>query len=387
MAKVGVLVFVGEGGSSEVERMVAEGQQAATLDTVERVLATGLCDPVIVCTDSLALSEQLRTWPVIVELHREPFHFGRRLRALIEKHRVEFPFYLGGGSAPLFSQAELAQVCQTLLHLERGVISNNFYSADFAAFAPGQAIASVPLPAIDNDLAFLLASQAGLPSLSLPRSASTQMDVDTPIDLAVLVFHPALGPHLRRYLSGLSLNLPQITKVMACLTDQDSEVVFAGRVSSHVWSYLEKEAACRKRVFSEERGMRASGREERAKVVSLLGMYLQSVGPWAFFRSLGSLGHAAVIDTRVIFQHLGLRLSAPDRFNSDLLRVDAIADPYLKEFTAAALEAPIPVLLGGHSVVAGGLLALIEAAWAHCDQPRGAIPPSATAAGADASGA
>jgi hypothetical protein len=51
--------------------------------------------------------------------------------------------------------------------------------------------------------------------------------------------------------------------------------------------------------------------------------------------------------------------SPADRFNSDLRRPNDIADSFLRNFTAAALAAPIPVVLGGHSLVSGGLLALI----------------------------
>ena len=38
-------------------------------------------------------------------------------------------------------------------------------------------------------------------------------------------------------------------------------------------------------------------------------------------------------------------------------------DPVVRDLTAAARAAPIPVVLGGHSLVAGGIWALAEAAW------------------------
>ena len=41
--------------------------------------------------------------------------------------------------------------------------------------------------------------------------------------------------------------------------------------------------------------------------------------------------------------------------------------PFLRDFTRAAVEAPIPVLLGGHSLMSGGLMALNEFAWAERD--------------------
>jgi hypothetical protein len=46
---------------------------------------------------------------------------------------------------------------------------------------------------------------------------------------------------------------------------------------------------------------------------------------------------------------------AEDRFASDLLLPDRIADPWLRDLTTSALEAPIPVLLGGHTLVGPGV--------------------------------
>ena len=36
-------------------------------------------------------------------------------------------------------------------------------------------------------------------------------------------------------------------------------------------------------------------------------------------------------------------------------------EPFLRRFTRGAAEARVPVVLGGHSVVSGGLMALVEA--------------------------
>lgn len=113
--------------------------------------------------------------------------------------------------------------------------------------------------------------------------------------------------------------------------------------------------------------MRASGRDERGEMRSLLGYYYETVGPRRFFETMGNLGQALFIDSRVVFNHLGLRLSAQDRFYSDMRRPELVANAVAREFTEAALAAPIPVVLGGHSMVAGGLWALIDAAWKEHD--------------------
>ena len=47
--------------------------------------------------------------------------------------------------------------------------------------------------------------------------------------------------------------------------------------------------------------------------------------------------------------------SPEDRFAADLLLHERIADPWLRDLTAAAADAPIPVVLGGHTLVGPGL--------------------------------
>lgn len=79
-----------------------------------------------------------------------------------------------------------------------------------------------------------------------------------------------------------------------------------------------------------------------------------------FFHEMGELADAMFLDSRVMMAARGSWPSPADRFYSDLRRPDDIADPFLREFTAAALAALIPVVLGGHSLVSGGLLALID---------------------------
>jgi hypothetical protein len=365
-SKVSLVIMAGSSERSEVERMVSLAREAITLDTVERALAVGVIGPIVIATDSTSLAEKLQGKPVHVELGEpgEEFHFGRQLRKLINQQGIEKVFYIGGGSSALLSGEEMGHIAETLLSTDEFVIANNFYSTDFAAFAPAQAIESIDPPAVDNDLAWRLVEQAGLPCKELPRSAATQLDVDTPTDLMTLKPHPGVGTHTRRYLDSLELDTSHIEQALKFFTDRDAEVLVAGRVSSSTWAYLEQETACRVRLFSEERGMRASGRQARGETVSLLGFYLEEVGLERFFATLAKMSQAAFLDSRVIFAHRRIWPSAPDRFYSDLRQPEKIGDPWVRRFTEAAIQAPIPVVLGGHSLVSGGLYALVEAAWA-----------------------
>jgi len=376
-SRVAMLIMTGSGDGSEVERMVTQARQAITLDTVDKALTVEAIDRIIVSTNSRSLAEELRDKPVYVELDApgEEFHFGHQLLALIDKYEIEKLFYMGGGSGPLLSAEKMGRIAESLLSADRLLIANNFYSTDFAAFTPASILKDADPPAFDNDLGWLLGETLGLPIRELPRTAATQLDVDTPIDLMTLKLHPAAGRHVRQYLERLDLDISHLEEAIKFFTDREAMIVVAGRVSAATWTYLESETACQVRLFAEERGMRASGRQSRGEVRSLLGFYLDEVGAERFFATLSTLGQAAFIDSRVIFAHKGLWPPAADRFYSDLRQPEKIADPFVKHFTEAAMQAPIPVVLGGHSLIAGGLYALIEAAWTRGkDLPRHVVP-------------
>jgi len=127
------------------------------------------------------------------------------------------------------------------------------------------------------------------------------------------------------------------------------------------WAALEQATRCWVRVFAEERGMRASGRQARGEVCSLLADYLETVGVERFFDELAELAQGVLLDSRVILAARRLWPATADRFNSDLLRWAQVEEPFLRRFTQAAAEARVPVVLGGQSLVAGGLMALVEA--------------------------
>jgi hypothetical protein len=92
----------------------------------------------------------------------------------------------------------------------------------------------------------------------------------------------------------------------------------------------------------------------------VLGALLDRDGPESLGENLTRLGEAAIVDTRVLLAHrFGADEAgwpaAEDRFASDLLLTAGIEDPWLHALTASAVNAPIPVLLGGHTLVGPGL--------------------------------
>ena len=364
MPEVTLLIMTGVRQGSETERMMASAREAITRDLIERSSRLAGIHQVILSTNSPQLARWAESRRVCVEIDPpgRPFHFGQRLRELAEKYDARGLLYLGGGSGALLATEAIAQLVTRIHSAERILVTNNLYSTDLAAFAPAAVLRDLDLPAIDNDLGWTLVEQAGLVNESLPRSAATQLDVDTPTDLMILGQHPGTGPHTRSMLDALSLDTSHLTAALKVLIDRNGEVVVAGRASATMWEYLERSTACRVRMLAEERGMRASGRQARGEVRSVLGFYYQQVGAAQFFEHLAELGQAAFLDSRVLFAHLGLKPSASDRYNSDLRRPEHIENREVREFTEQAVRASIPVVLGGHSLVSGGMYALVEAA-------------------------
>jgi hypothetical protein len=356
-----LVMFLGGMGGSPVEDMFAEALAGDTLDTLERVLDSRGVDGGILVTDVPHIADRFLP-DLQIDADTGPFHFGERLAEVIRRHELERLIYLGAGSATLMGTDDFFSLGHFLGMAWDTVLTNNRYSADFAAFVPGNALFGVRLPAKDNVLPRVLHDEANLSLQELPRSTATQFNIDTPSDLAILKLGGHGGPRLSDWLDASNIDTSRYEACLGLLTNPNAQILVAGRVGSQAWQYLERETSCRVRLLSEERGMRAEGRED-GRARSLLAYHLQQVGAERFFSEMAEMADAAFIDTRVIFAHMSLRPTRADRFLSDLGEYAEIADPFLREFTEATMKSRIPVLLGGHSLVAGGLMALTELAW------------------------
>ena len=98
-----------------------------------------------------------------------------------------------------------------------------------------------------------------------------------------------------------------------------------------------------------------------------LGRLLAAHGPEALGAIVGELADGAIIDSRVLLadrlgadERRGRR--AEDRFASDLLLARrASSDPWLAALTRGRGEAPVPILLGAHTLVGPGIRLLLGA--------------------------
>jgi len=345
-------------GRTEPERFVEEGRLASAEDLI-RVLRPSVDEILVVATDGIpAEASRSLDVPVVHPDGRRPFHFGEALQELIRDRDIDSLLYFGSGSGGLLSHDVLDILLAFAERQEPGALFNNFYSVDFAVFSSASALLPTTLPAHDNALGFAL-SDAGLPCFPLLRSLETEFDIDTPTDLCLLRASGRGGASVRRFLTRSEFEDPMIEPVCERLRERSCFVHLSGRINPTTWAAFERQVACRTCGVIEGRGMRATG-ESRPL---LMRRILREDGPNAFFDRLAEVADAAVLDTRPLLAVNGQLAPARDRFASDLFRTDEIDDPRWRSFTEAAARAPIPVLLGGHSLVSGGLYLLAETSW------------------------
>lgn len=359
--KVDAVVFEGSKPQSRVEEDMALVRQAALLDNLEKMNRVPALDKVYLHTNRPELVEPAAQLGAVVTLNMtDPvhFHFGNQLQEIIREHGLKRVLCLNGAGSPLIQVNELEMVCQKLLKHDNLVYTNNTQSVDIAAFTVPDHINSVELPATDNSLALTLRDELGLQMELMPHTLGLLFDIDTPSDLLVLGAGPFPDKRTRAALDSLRLDYSTLEKAKAVLRDEYEDVVLIGRVGAPIIGRLNAVLKLRLRVFSEERGMKSLGRIEAGEVISLLGLLISHAGFERFFAYLARVARCAFIDSRVLIYHYKQNPPDRERFLSDLGLWQEIKDPWLREFTKAAVECPIPVILGGHSLVSGSLWAL-----------------------------
>jgi hypothetical protein len=282
--------------------------------------------------------------------------FGARLRGIALDSAAGGLVVLGSGAVPLLTPADRRRFVATAALDAPTALANNRYSADIVAIAHARdVLATLPDHTTDNALPRWLAEHAGYEVADLRSRWRLGVDIDGPLDLVLLGARWAspLTVQDRARVEG------HLAAVRAVVADPRAEVIVAGRTSPDVHAWLAGAGAARTRALVEERGLR-TGIPGQRPPASVLGLLLDRDGPASLGTHLASLGEAAFLDSRVLLAH---RLGsderdwpiAEDRFASDLLLHERIADPWLRELTRAAAEAPIPVVLGGHTLVGPGL--------------------------------
>ena len=308
---------------------------------------------------------------VVTEV-RDSRSFGTMLRAMaasLAAGQSTGLIVLGAGTFPLARAGDVRHFVEVAGSGERRALANNRYSADIVAIGQPAALADLPDLREDNALGRWLEEVAGFEIDDLRGRWRLAVDLDSPLDVLLT------GGALDAAIDTTSLR-DRLDRIRTVSMDRRAELVIAGRTNATTLRWLERSTASRTRALVEERGFKASapfamsagGQPKPARdrstlprpPRSTLGLVLDDRGPEALGSVLGQLADAAIVDSRVLLAH-GLGRDehdwpdAEDRFASDLLLVEQIRDPWLRALTGSARGAPIPVVLGGHTLVGAGV--------------------------------
>jgi len=363
--RIAALILHSPCGETPAEQLVGAARRAFALDLVGVLRDAEMSEILISPADESFGSELQARGLTALPSGADEFHFGEVVRRVVRERRLDGLLYFGSGCGGLLSGRQVRQLIAFASRAEPAALLNNFYSCDFAAISRAEALLDVELPPIDNPLGLVLADH-GIPCHSLPRDAASQFDIDTPTDVLLLAHSGRGGDAIRALVAERRLSHPDADRLCALLSDRTSWVYLLGRVSPQTWRTFEQAVACRTGGVIEGRGMRAAPADREP----LLCQALRDGDVEVFFERLSRAADGAIIDTRPFLARHGELPPAAVRFASDLLRPEEVEDPLWAAFTRCARDAAIPVLLGGHSLVSGGLLLLSETCWKGRDLAR-----------------
>lgn len=311
----------------------------------------------------------------IVEGSADGRTFGARLRDLVGHRGPGGLVVLGSGAIPLATAADRRAFVLAAGRDEPRALANNRYSTDIVAIARSDRLPMIPDLPGDNALPRWLEEVAGYIVEDLRRRWRLAVDIDGPLDVLLTT-----GRDEAEDADANGIELGPVTTrfdaVGRVAGNKRAELLVAGRTSAATLTWLERHTLSRTRALVEERGLRAASRLAQAGLTgatqrppaSVVGALLDRDGPESFGRHLARLADAAIVDTRVLLAHrLGADEAAwppaEDRFASDLLLADRVADPWLRALTASAAAATIPILLGGHTLVGPGVRLIVGRSW------------------------
>lgn len=360
--------------------MAAPADDAAPFGSYAAVLAAGR--HLLAAELSQRLAGQGAAVRLIPREDPAEFHWGtwftRAARVALDElgDQLDAVGWVGPGALALLADEAL----DTLLSPIAGeVVANNRFSSDGFVVAGdlSAALGAIAGLGADNSAPRALEA-AGFTVRDLATAPWTRFDVDTPLDLALLRLATrlpgvrTLDPAITAFLEGAqlpggqALMIPRVEEVLAVLRNRNAELVVAGRVPSSSFAYLEEQAACRVRLFVEERGMRAAPANRPR---SLLAEWVTDGGPASLVERLADLGNAVILDSRVIMAALvgsadpAVWPAPEERFASDFADPAPVSAEWLRELTTASAAASVPFVLGAHTLVSDGLRILTDAAW------------------------
>jgi hypothetical protein len=359
MQQIGAIFTVRGGSESWAEQHILDAHRANALDLIRILRGQGIDSVIVASPETDWLPDDL---DVIRDddLPDQSFHFGERLARLIEKHPTQAVLHFGGGSAPLVDRATTSMLLGLLeksLRQDGSIpshiaLTNNLHSSDWIAISQVQdALPIIQRATRDNGLAlsFKESDQFEVRVLASLRPA-TSMDIDSLSDLAILAQHPGLQPELRKVIDAAwdVLERIEIPNLLQVLRDPQQKLLIIGRVSPLAWHALTRAAKCQIEVITESDDH------------SILKTWIdKSRDPAQALKRLDTLCDAVIWDNRPFLKNMGASPSQHHLLAADTFTLEYVTDPILKDILNMD-ELDMVTVMGGESLVTGGLYALAE---------------------------
>ncbi len=282
---------------------------------------------------------------------------------------------MGSGAVPRLVADDVRRLVEVAASGKAVALTNNRYSSDVCAIGRAEVLADLPPLPSDNALPRWLEEKAGVEVAQLPGHERLALDIDSPIDVGLWALARDAPAWARSVARTERLEVARADELRALARDPRRELLIFGRASSTTLRWLERNVRCRVRFLAEERGLRASsplaiaGETQQPSARpprATLGRLLAARGPQALGEIVSELADGGIIDSRVLMaDRYGADEddwpSPADRFASDLLRPDEIAEPWLHDLTQAAADSSVPIALGAHTLVGPGVALLLRA--------------------------
>lgn len=337
-----------------ISEAIKEVREQMIFDTCQKMFKSGYFNSTIIVGDENFQKKIEKFNFLIFEKIEKDFNFGKSLLKIINKYSLDKIFYFGAGSCYFLNIDELKFISEKTVKGQ--FISNNLVSSDFISFSSSDLNREIILnfPNIDNYFSSYLMSKTSLKYLKMPVSLGSIFDIDTPNDIAILSKITDNSGRVGEYISNSIFKNIDLNKFIKILSSKSSEIFVYGRINPLNLYMAERNIPCKIRFLSEERGLKIRGRAS----ASLLEYIFQSENFDIFFKLFENICDGGIFDTRAVFSLFAGEYEQEDLYLSDMKMWEKIKNPFIKSFTKRVSESELPIILGGHSVVNGGLMAL-----------------------------
>ena len=337
-----------------ISKIIKDARELMIFDTCQKMFESGYFNPAIVIGDLKFNNKDQKLPFIISEKIGENFNFGKSLINIKNKYSLDKIFYFGAGSCYFLKTDELKFISEKTIQGQ--FLSNNLVSSDFITFSLSDLDEKIILnfPNIDNYFSSYLMKETSLKYVKIPNSLGSIFDIDTHNDFAILSKITNNSGRIGNYISNSIFKNIDLDSFINILSSKSNEIFVYGRINPLNLYLAERNTPCKIRFLSEERGLKVRGRAS----ASILNSIFQSKNFDTFFDMFENICNACILDTRVIFYLFADKYNQEDAYLSDMQMWKKIKNPFIKSFTKRVSESKVPIILGGHSVVNGGLMAL-----------------------------